>query len=150
MPTELRRAEPTDLEILLPLVRDYHAFERIDNDNQHRRDALEVLLQESPYGGIWLIYADQQLAGYIALCRGFSIEFGGFDAFIDEFFLAREYRGRGIGKQVLQLIKQEARKLEIHALHLEVAHDNEPARRLYLNAGFETREKYSLMSAELD
>jgi ribosomal protein S18 acetylase RimI-like enzyme len=82
------------------------------------------------------------------LCRGFSIEFNGFDAFIDEFFLLAEFRGRGIGRFVLEEIKSRARSLDINALHLEVARNNERARRLYRALGFEARDKYLLMSAK--
>lgn len=150
MELELHAAETADLDRLLPLVAAYHAFEGIDSDAAKRASAVRRLLADSTLGGIWLVIADGVLAGYIALCRGFSIEFDGFDAFIDEFYLAPEYRHRGIGKFVLRAISSEARRRQINALHLEVARDNEPARRLYSGAGFTARDKYLLMSATVD
>ncbi|MND01650.1 hypothetical protein D3C83_207260 [compost metagenome] len=42
-----------------------------------------------------------------------------------------------------------AAALEIRKLHLEVARDNAPARRLYAKAGFVAREKYVLMSRDI-
>ena len=150
MKVTLRRAQVSDLERLQPLVRAYHEFEDIDSSGSSRRAALRRLLGDPAAGGIWLIYANAELAGYIVLCRGFSIEFDGFDAFIDEFYLDPEFRRKGIGGEALEAIKNEARRLDINALHLEVARDNEPARRLYLARGFEAREKYVLMTAELE
>ncbi len=47
-------------------------------------------------------------AGYIAICKGNSIEFCGFDAFIDEFFIRAESRGKGPRAKVLELAKAEA------------------------------------------
>ena len=131
MKVELRALDTDSLRLVLPLIADYHAFEALD-------------------GTIWLIYCDTELAGYIALCRGFSIEFNGFDAFIDEFFLAEPFRGRGLGARVLEQIRSQARARDINALHLEVARDNPAAQRLYHKAGFEAREKYLLMTALLD
>lgn len=148
--TELRQALEADLASVLPLVHAYHEFERIDSSEVERVSALRRLLAERSLGGIWLIYTDHRLAGYIALCRGFSIEFNGFDAFIDEFYLSPGFRGKGIGKAVLEAIKDEARKMDINAIHLEVARDNKKARSLYKAAGFEAREKYVLMSAMLE
>ena len=46
-------------------------------------------------------------------------------------------------------VKVEARRLDIRALHLEVARDNQRARRLYASAGFAAREQYFLMSAPI-
>ena len=134
---------------LLPMVAAYHAFEGIDSSAANRECAVRTLLAQPEFGSIWLIRSAGELAGYIVLCRGFSIEFNGFDAFIDEFFLAEAFRGHGIGGRVLELVCDEARRRDIGALHLEVARDNAPARRLYARAGFEAREKYLLMSAQL-
>jgi len=150
MKVHLKQARISDLDELEPLVRAYHEFEGIDSSESSRRAALGRLLEDSTFGAIWLIYVDRERAGYIVLCRGFSIEFNGFDAFIDEFYLAAEFRSKGIGGEALNAIKAEALKLDINALHLEVARDNTRARRLYAAHGFEAREKYLLMSAELE
>ena len=147
MKSRLQLADKQDLDRLLPMVRAYHDFEYIDSDEADRRAALLRLLGDQDLGGIWLIYDNDRLAGYIALCRGFSIEFNGFDGFIDEFYLLPEFRGRGIGRQVLGAIKDIARGLDINAIHLEVARNNKRARRLYASAGFEARDKYLLMTA---
>jgi len=149
MQLRLLQADNSRLDELEPLVAAYHDFESIRSSAPTRRAALRQLLGDNRLGAVWLVYADDELAGYIALCRGFSIEFNGFDAFIDEFFLLPEFRGRGIGKRVLEEIGDEARRLDINALHLEVARDNAPARRLYSGAGFKAREKYVLMSRAL-
>ena len=150
MNIELRLAEIQNLEELQPLVHAYHRFEGIESSEAQRESALRRLLSDPALGGIWLIFAKGVLAGYIVLCRGFSIEFNGFDAFIDEFYLKPEFRRQGIGSQVLIAIRQIARQMEIHALHLEVARDNLRARRFYSAAGFEARNKYLLMSTELE
>ena len=150
MNLELQVAAPADLDRILPLVQAYHEFEHIDSSASQRDSAVRQLLGDPALGGIWLIFEAGMLAGYIALCRGFSIEFNGFDAFVDEFYLEPEFRGRGIGKAVLAEIAGEARRAGIKALHLEVARDNEAARRLYAAAGFEAREEYILMSVTLD
>lgn len=84
--------------------------------------------------------------GYVALCFGYSIELGGRDAFIDELFLVENARGQGIGKKVLEYVTRQAASLDIAAVHLEVAHANDRAKRLYLQAGFSPRDRYHLMT----
>ncbi|MFZ4772798.1 MAG: GNAT family N-acetyltransferase [Chlamydiia bacterium] len=47
------------------------------------------------------------------------------------------YRGKGIGRQILEEIKVRAKRdFQIEILHLEVYKEN-PARKLYLSVGFE-------------
>ncbi len=147
---ELALAGEAELPALLPLIAEYHAFEGVASTPADRETAVRTLLTHPEFGAIWLVRADDRIAGYIALCRGFSIEFNGFDAFVDEFYLAAEFRGHGIGTRVLRLIRAEASARGINALHLEVARDNAPARALYRKAGFEARDKYLLMTAPIE
>jgi GNAT superfamily N-acetyltransferase len=149
MSTTIRLAAREDLARLVPLVRAYHEFEGLERSDDEREVALLGLLENDNLGAVWLIFSSGALVGYIALCRGYTIEFGGPDAFLDEFFVLSEFRGRGIGREVLERVKEEAKSFGIRALHLEVARDNTRARTLYSELGFEAREKYVLMSFEL-
>ena len=118
MDIRINPALEKDLSLVLPLVRAYHEFEHLNSSDAERESAVRNLVQNSEYGGVWIIYCEGALAGYIALCRGYSIEFNGFDAFVDEFYLRVEFRGKGVGTRVLDLIKQEAQKLNVNALQL--------------------------------
>jgi len=146
----LTQGAPAQLDTVLPLVRAYHEFEHITLDAATRRRAVAELLGDARRGTLWLVHHDGELAGYVAICPGYSIEFAGFDAFVDEFFLVPEHRGQGGGRAVLERVKDAARALGLRALHLEVARDNTRARGLYDACGFDARERYVLMSARLD
>ena len=147
---KLQAASTENLQQLLPLVQAYHQFEDIHMTDENRKQAVSSLISDSSLGGVWLIAVDDEIAGYIALTFGYSIEFGGRDAFIDEFYIRSEFRGQGLGKHTLRQIQEEVKALHIQALHLEVAQFNIGAQRLYNQAGFQTRTKYRLMSARLD
>lgn len=135
---------------LLPLVRAYHAFEGVRMSDAQRAEAVAPLLEPgSPAGCVWLIETDGRVVGYLALCVGYSIEFRGRDAFVDELYLVERARGRGLGSRVLERVCAEARAMGIVALHLEVARDNTRARGLYEKWGFRARERFTLMSCDL-
>jgi ribosomal protein S18 acetylase RimI-like enzyme len=146
---DLVLAARTDVEVLVDLVGAYHAFEGVESDPAARRQAVLSLIDNADLGRIWRITLEQATVGYIALCFGYSIEFAGKDAFVDEFFIDAAFRGRGIGHAVLGHVAAEARKLHIRALHLEVAKTNIGAQRLYARADFEARAKYYLMTRYL-
>ncbi len=145
MDVHLKIAEDKDRERVLRYVRAYHDLEGIDH-SRHVASSIQPLLGRSPLGRVWFIHADAQPVGYVAICFGYSIEFGGRDAFIDEMFIDPEHRSKGVGTAALQLVKVEAAALGIKALHLEVARSNDRARRLYASVGFGARERFVLMS----
>ena len=140
----------SDLPTLLPMVKAYHNFETIKMTDATREKALYTLLSNSSLGKIWLILSNDRIVGYIALTFGYSIEFGGKDAFIDEFYIQPEFRHQGLGQQTLSFIQQEARTQKIYAIHLEVAVENKKAQNLYSRANFQLRNTYNLMSVHLD
>lgn len=144
----LELAGPAQLEELLPLVAGYHAFEDVETSAEQRRNSVAKLLGDKNLGEIWLVRNLDRLIGYIAVCYSYSIEFGGRDAYIDEFYIAAAERGKGIGGRVLKEIAMLLRGRGIVAVHLEVDSGNERARAAYARAGFSSRDKYHAMSLE--
>ena len=145
----LELVAPHQLEELLPLVAAYHAFEEVDSSPEKRRSSVSYLLKDNSLGEIWLIRKLDSLIGYIAVCYSYSIEFGGRDAFVDEFYVEAAERGKGIGSKVLAEVSALLRERDIVALHLEVDGTNERAKSTYARAGFSSRDKYHVMSLVL-
>ena len=147
---KLRLASIDDSGALLPLMRAYHEFEGIDATDPERLATIEPLLAgPDNFGQVWLIETAAGTVGYIALCYGYSIEFGGRDAFVDEFFIVEAERGRGLGRRALEQVRAEAAKAGVKALHLEVARANTMAKNFYEKVGFQSRERFHLMSCRL-
>lgn len=144
--TALHIAGLDDIEKLLPLVAALHAHEEIEQADETRRAALLPLLEGTPHGVIYIIGPRTSPVGYIAISFGYSIELGGIDGTIDEFYIRERVRGRGMGTEVLLRLLPALETHGIVALNLEVANDNTRARALYARAGFEPRDKYSLMT----
>lgn len=104
------------------------------------------LLDGSPHGAAYLIGPRNGPIGYIIVSFGYSVEMGGIDGFIDEFYIREKLRGRGIGAEVLRSLMPALADYGVKALHLEVGRENAGAKRLYKRLGFEAREAYHLMT----
>ncbi|HKV80103.1 MAG TPA: GNAT family N-acetyltransferase, partial [Candidatus Sulfotelmatobacter sp.] len=105
-------------------------------DRAKARVALIELLQNPSLGCAWLILDRDTPVGYAVLCFGYSLEWLGRDAFVDEFYLREEYRGRGWGKKSMAFVEDAARGLGVRTLHLEVMEGNSAALHLYERIGF--------------
>lgn len=145
----LHTLDEKNLLDLLPMVRAFHKLEQIELTDADREKSIRYLLEQKDLGEIWLIKENTEIIGYIVLCVSYSIEFSGLDAFVDEFYIRVESRGQGIGSKVLILLKNEARRMNVRAIHLEVDRSNDRARQLYTNANFTERDKYVIMSTLL-
>jgi len=105
-------------------------------------DAFRVLLDHPERGRVWLLFLEEKPIGYVVLTLGFSFEFLGTDAFIDELYIEPEFRRRGYGSRAMLLAEAEAKKLGVNALHLEVDEGNEAAFELYRRTGFEDHNRF--------
>lgn len=119
--------------------------------------AMRQLLADPALGRVWLIRAaapdapdalDAPPAGYVALTFVHSLEMGGPCALIDELLVAARFRDRGVGREAVGLVEEQARTLGVRVLLLEVSPDNRAAFRLYDRCGFAPR-RYNVMYKRL-
>ncbi len=144
MEPTFKLANHADLDTLLELVREYYAFDGHTYDREAARAALEGLMRNPAFGRAWLICDGAMPVGYVVLTIGYSIEYHGHDAFVDELYLRESHRGRGWGRGALAFVEQACRELGINALHLEVERANTTAHAVYRKFGFEDHEGYLL------
>jgi GNAT superfamily N-acetyltransferase len=121
-------------------MRAYYAFDGHGFDQQKSHAALTILLRDPNLGRVWLILEGETPVGYVAICFSYSLEWLGRDAFVDEFYLRPEYRGRGWGRTTMAFVEDAARSLNVRALHLEVVKQNTVALQVYRKLGYKDRE----------
>ena len=138
-------AQTKDLELVVQLVQEFCEFDDHHFDPAKARKAVIGLIENEAYGRLWVIMADDTVAGYTALTLGYSLEYHGLGAFVDEIFLREPYRGKGIGTQTFAFLEAECQKLGVNALHLEVMPDNRKAYDFYCKLGYADR-KSSLLT----
>ncbi len=132
----IERAGPNNSRELLPLVEAFQREEGYAAGDLALGNAAAALLADARIGSVLIARTGGRAFGYAVLCLGFSIEFRGRDAFVDELYVSPSERGRGIGRALLLALEAEARALGVRKLHLEVEQRNDAARKLYVGEGF--------------
>jgi ribosomal protein S18 acetylase RimI-like enzyme len=122
---------------------------KIHFDEARARASLREFRSLPAFGAIWMLCEGNKPIGYIILTIGFSFEFHGHDAFIDELYIDAGYRRRGYGGQAVAFLEKRAREMGVHAVHLEADRGNDPAFQLYRHVGYEDHDRF-LMTKWLD
>jgi ribosomal protein S18 acetylase RimI-like enzyme len=78
----------------------------------------------------------------VILTLGYSFEFRGRDAFVDELYIEPEFRRRGLGRRAMEFLEERARALGVNAVHLEVDRGNDAAAELYRRAGYADQGRF--------
>jgi len=143
-----RAATTADLDAIVPMMRTYYAEDGYSFDDVDARATLAALLADPRAGQLFVADINGVVAGYLAVTLGYSLEYGGRDAFIDEVFVDERFRRRGLGSEAVDLALSWCRDNGVKALHLEVESHRPAARRLYEQKGFELHDR-ALMSCLL-
>lgn len=144
-----RPASRPDIDVLVPVVRQFYADEGIPWDEAMLREALDALLSDPANGRLLLIERDGALAGYIVIGFCFSLEFGGRYGLLDELYVLPSQRGGGLGKLALAEVEALCLREGLRAVRLEVSDDNEHAHGIYQRSGYDAHPR-RLMTRWLD
>jgi len=143
-----RNATSADLEAVLALHRDFFVEDGYAFREEESRANLALLLDDSSLGRVFVLDDGGTVAGYLVLTFGFSLEFHGLNAVVDELYIAPAHRGRGLGTQALAAAEAVCRELGIRAVHLVVERYKTGAQALYRSVGFVAYDR-DIMSKEI-
>lgn len=135
-------ADNSRLGMLMTLIREYYVYDSHEFNEARVQGALKEIFNNSTLGKVWFISWNEEVIGYLILTFGFSVEFGGRDAFVDEFYIREAYRGKGLGRKSIEFVEETAKKLGVKAVHLEVSRSNTNAQAVYRKLGFTDRSYY--------
>ncbi|HZS46763.1 MAG TPA: GNAT family N-acetyltransferase [Blastocatellia bacterium] len=142
MEPEFKPAAHSDIETLIAFMRELYLHDNTFFDEANTRKALDKILTDDSVGRVFVIEIGDEMVGYTVLTFGYSLEFHGRDAFIDELYISEPYRRQGIGKKTISHLESICGSLGIDALHLEVERENTNAQAVYRNIGFKDHNRY--------
>ncbi len=113
-------------------------------NRRHAKAAFAAILADRRLGYVWLIQADSKSVGYLVMTLVYSMESGGFNAFVDDLYVQAPYRNRGLGKKALAEMRRFCNTREIRAMSVEVGRDNLQAQGVYRRTGFVATDRQLL------
>jgi GNAT superfamily N-acetyltransferase len=132
----IRLATLSDVDALVRLMRQFYAETHLTLSEPLASRALEALLDDSRLGQVWMIEHDGHPAGLVVLTVSFSMEYGGLRGFVDHFYVAPQFRGRGLGHFALEEVKRACVRRGVRALFVETGPEENAALSAYRSVGF--------------
>ena len=131
----------TDIDTIVTMMKAFYAIDNYPIDKEKSKTLFQEFISNEDLGKSWLILSDQEIVGYVILTFVFSFEYQGKIAFLDELYLSKKARGKGIGSQAVAFIIEESKKLSLKLIYLEIENHNQNAQKLYIASGFELHNR---------
>lgn len=138
MNVNFRRFSPDDKEKFFVMVKKFYAPPAVLHfpSDDVMLSAFDGAINMPELVRGYIFECNGKPAGYSIVSMKFETEVGGMAAWIEELFVEEEFRGLGIGHKFFEFLEEEL-KGKIMRLRLEVGDENDGAKRLYKNLGFE-------------
>lgn len=144
-----RKITASDTLLIREMMTEFYASPAVLHSVPQRYfDAtIQEVLGGSPYADCYLLDWEGRPAGYALIAKSWSNEAGGLVVWLEEAYIRKEFRGKGLGSRLLTELK--AAYPEAARFRLEVEEENRGAIRLYQRHGYRDLD-YKQMIREPD
>ncbi len=143
----IRVVQQSDLKELVHLCELHAAYEKAAFDSKDKVQHLDkYLFSDNPSIHCLVVEKENNIIGYSTYMKQFSTWDAEYYIYMDCLFLTEESRGFGIGEQLMNRIKKEAKKMNCHTIQWQTPSFNVKAMKFYDRIGGDskTKERYFL------
>ncbi|MEL7625209.1 MAG: GNAT family N-acetyltransferase [Clostridiales bacterium] len=134
----IRDLLPKDKELFIAMAKEFYASAAVAHNVDVRNFAItfNAAMANSPFIRALIIEAEQKPAGYALLSFTYSNEAGGMVVLIEELYINKALRGKGLASEFFNFLEQEYPLAK--RFRLEVRQDNKKAISLYQKLGYQS------------
>lgn len=136
---DILAATPAHADRLVAAVRRFHG-ESGHEVGAAEEAAIRALCADGSLGRAWLLTVEGRDAGYALACWRHSIDHGGRIAVLDDLWVDPDFRGRGLGRALLEAALADAAADGARAAMLEADASDGRAVALYESGGFARKD----------
>jgi len=137
MNKEIILATIDDLEELIGLLHVLFSQDiEFEPDYEKQKRGLKQIISTPETGEILVLKIDGKILGMVSLLYSISTALGGKVATLEDMVIDKDFRGKGLGKELLKAAINFSKTRSCLRLTLLTDFDNDNAQRLYSQAGF--------------
>ena len=141
----IERATVRDVSLILSLIKALAEYERLAD----QAVATEAGLRESLFGPqaraeVAIAYAGEEAVGFAVWFHNYSTFLGRAGLYLEDLFVVPQWRGRGIGRQLLAYVARVAVARGCGRMEWSVLNWNEPAIRFYRRMGARAMDEWTV------
>lgn len=132
---KIRETNEKDCELILSLIKEIAEYEKMSNQVIATEETLLEYIFKNNRAEVIILELDKNPIGYALFFYNFSTFVGRSGLYLEDIFIKKEFRGRGIGKEVFKFLARKAREEGCKRMEWVCLDWNEPSINFYKSLG---------------
>ncbi len=133
---KIRQAEESDIPKILSMIKELAEYEKLlDKVQTSEEDLRKVIFGENKFVEVLIAEYDNKICGQTIFFKNFSTFVGRPGYYIEDLYVKPEFRGKGIGKALLDEVINKAKENNFGRVEWVVLDWNVSAIEFYKNRG---------------
>lgn len=131
----IRKIQISDKVEYIKMAKDFYGSSAVSHQipSENFENSFNTALNDDTYIRIYILEYDGKTAGYASIAVTCTTEGGGLTLWLDELYVKEQYRGKGLGRELIAFLKTD---LNVNRIRLEITPENSGAERLYKSLDF--------------
>lgn len=142
MPSTVRQASTSDIDLIAPLFDAYRVFYQQPSDLPLAKTFLRERLERQESILFFAIHENKQCLGFVQLYPSFSSVSAKRLWILNDLFVTEASRRTGVARLLMNRARQFAIDTQAKGLFLETAHDNIKGQALYESLGYKKNSEF--------
>jgi ribosomal protein S18 acetylase RimI-like enzyme len=142
MNMKIKKADEENIPQIIALMREFADYENLLDYCEVTEERLKIaLFGETKVADAVLAFEDETPIGYAVFYPNFATFRGQRGLYLEDIFIKKEYRGRGVGEMILKYLAKSAKERGFERIDFQVLEWNTPAIKFYEKLGGQRDEE---------
>lgn len=141
---KIRETSEEDCSLILSLIKEIAEYEKMSDEVIATEESLKESIFKNNRAEVVILELDEKAVGYALFFYNFSTFIGKSGLYLEDIFIKKEARGRGIGKEVFKFLVKKAKEEGCKRMEWTCLNWNEPSIKFYKSLGAVPMDEWTI------
>lgn len=132
---KIRETTEEDCSLILSLIKEIAEYEKMSDQVVATEESLKESIFENKRAEVVILELNEEAIGYALYFYNYSTFIGKSGLYLEDIFIKKEVRGKGIGKEVFKFLVKKAKEEGCKRMEWSCLDWNEPSIKFYKSLG---------------
>jgi len=141
---KIRETTEEDCSLILSLIKEIAEYEKMSDQVVATEESLKESIFKNKRAEVVILELNEEAIGYALYFYNYSTFIGKSGLYLEDIFIKKEARGKGIGKEVFKFLVKKAKEEGCKRMEWTCLNWNEPSIKFYKSLGATPMDEWTI------